>query len=41
LLAQLDSPKAKVALKTLGDRVAQGLEDPTKAAQDFVKQLDR
>ncbi|WP_341233380.1 methylmalonyl Co-A mutase-associated GTPase MeaB [uncultured Sulfitobacter sp.] len=41
LLAQLDAPKAKAALKTLGDRVAQGLEDPTKAAQDFVKQLDR
>jgi LAO/AO transport system kinase len=41
LLAQLDAPKAKAALKTLGDRVAEGLEDPTKAAQDFVKQLDR
>ena len=41
LLAQLEAPKAKAALKALGDRVAQGMEDPTKAAQDFVLQLDR
>jgi LAO/AO transport system kinase len=41
LLAQLETPKAKAALKVLGDRVAEGLEDPTKAAQDFVMQLDR
>ncbi len=41
LLAQLEAPKAKAALKALGDRVAQGVEDPTKAAQDFVMQLDR
>jgi LAO/AO transport system kinase len=41
LLAQLDAPKAKAALKALSDRVAQGAEDPTKAAQDFVMQLDR
>ncbi|MCX8225953.1 MAG: methylmalonyl Co-A mutase-associated GTPase MeaB [Sulfitobacter sp.] len=41
LLAQLEAPKAKAALKALGDRVAKGMEDPTKAAQDFVLQLDR
>ncbi|MBW4961224.1 methylmalonyl Co-A mutase-associated GTPase MeaB [Sulfitobacter sp. CW3] len=41
LLAQLEAPKARAALKVLGDRVAEGLEDPTKAAQDFVMQLDR
>ena len=41
LLAQLEKPKAKAALTELSDRVAQGLADPTKAAQDFVTQLDR
>lgn len=41
LLAQLDAPKAKAALQALSDRVAKGAEDPTKAAQDFVAQLDR
>jgi LAO/AO transport system kinase len=41
LLAQLEAPKARAALKVLGDRVAEGLVDPTKAAQDFVMQLDR
>ncbi|SFS99169.1 LAO/AO transport system kinase [Sulfitobacter marinus] len=41
LLAQLETPTAKAELKTLGDRVARGQEDPTKAAQDFIKQLDR
>ncbi len=41
LLAQLEAPKAKAALKALSDRVAAGAEDPTKAAQDFVAQLDR
>ena len=40
-LAQLEKPKAKAALTELSDRVAQGLADPTKAAQDFVTQLDR
>tara|TARA_R110002126_G_scaffold10527_7_gene48275 strand:+ start:73258 stop:74256 length:999 start_codon:yes stop_codon:yes gene_type:complete len=41
LLAQLEAPKARAALKVLGDRVAEGLEDPTKAAQDFIMQLGR
>ena len=41
LLAQLEAPKAKAALAALSDLVAQGGEDPTKAAQDFVAQLDR
>ena len=41
LLAQLEAPKAKATLMKLSDEVAQGLVDPTKAAQDFVAQLDR
>ena len=41
LLAQLETPKAKASLNALSDRVAQGLDDPTKAALDFVAQLDR
>ncbi len=41
LLAQLDAPKARAALKDLGDRVAAGSEDPTKAALDFVTRLER
>tara|TARA_R110000796_G_scaffold5969_4_gene21781 strand:- start:579 stop:1661 length:1083 start_codon:yes stop_codon:yes gene_type:complete len=41
LLAQLEAPKAKATLMKLSDDVAQGLVDPTKAAQDFVAQLDR
>lgn len=41
LLAQLETPKAKASLTALSDRVAQGLDDPTTAAADFVAQLDR
>ena len=41
LLAQLETPKAKASLTALSDRVAEGLDDPTKAAVDFVAQLDR
>ena len=41
LLAQLEAPKAKAALSELSDLVAQGAIDPTKAAQDFVAQLER
>ena len=41
LLAQLETPKAKASLTALSDRVAQGLDDPTTAAVDFVAQLDR
>ena len=37
LLAQLEKPKAKAALTELSNRVAQGLADPTKAAQDFLQ----
>ncbi len=39
LLAQLQTPQAKAALKVLSDQVAQGAVDPAAAAQSFVEKL--
>jgi len=39
LLAQLATPKARAALRTLSDRVAEGALDPATAARNFVADL--
>lgn len=41
LLAQLEHPETRAALKTLSDEVAQGQLDPATAAQAFVDGLKR
>jgi LAO/AO transport system kinase len=41
MLAQLNTPTAQTALKTLSDKVAQENLDPGVAAQDFVNHLRR